>query len=188
MRVALVSMMTATLFLFGCGGTASVSVTLTDAPVDDAEKVEVTLADVSVHFVPQGQDGEQGQAGDEEAAVEDPETAGWHSVLTEEATYDLLVLKDNPVELGVAELGEGKITQIRLWLSETTAPTITIDGTAHEMTVPSGKIKLVRNFDVVPGEELGITLDFDAAASVTQAGNGDYKLQPTIQIVDDAGE
>ena len=35
-------------------GTTSLQVSLTDAPVDDAEKVEVTISEVSIHFVPKG--------------------------------------------------------------------------------------------------------------------------------------
>ena len=171
--------------LASCGGqadanTGKVKVTLQDAPFG-AEKVEVTISEVAVHFVPKGKDA---TAGDDEAASTDadPAKAGWRSVLSEERTFDLLKLKDNPTSLGELDLGEGKITQIRLYLSETKAPTITVGGTTTEMKVPSGKVKLVGKFDVTPGSETPINLDFDVEASLKQTGDK-FTLRPTIKLV-----
>ncbi len=169
--------------------TGTVTVTLQDTPAN-VEKLEVTLSEVSVHFVPQGnsedEDGDQnndGDSSDYETAGSDIDKPAWVNILSEEeATFDLILLKDNPTVLGSIELGEGKITQIRLYLSETTAPVATIDGIEHPVTVPSGKIKLVGQFDIVADHETVIRLDFDAAESLKENANG-YRLQPTIKIV-----
>jgi hypothetical protein len=171
--------------LVGCSGqtdvkTGKVKVTLQDAPFD-AEKVEVTISEVAVHFVPAGKDT---TAGDDAAASkdDDPLKAGWRAVLSEEKTFDLLKLKDNPTTLGELALGEGKITQIRLYLSEGKAPTITVGGATTEMKVPSGKVKLVAKFDVKPGSETPIKLDFDVESSLKQTGDK-YTLRPTIKLL-----
>ena len=180
----------ASVALAGCGDdeespkVGTVRVTLQDAPFN-AESVEVTIAEVAVHFVAKGgaeqPADEDGAAGGEEGGM----TTGWYRVGANNLTYDLLELEGAPTELGELEFGEGKITQIRMILAETPAPSITIDGTAHEMEVPSGKVKIVGNFDVVPGREIAIRLDFDAEASVKQKGNGGYTLQPTVKILRD---
>jgi hypothetical protein len=58
----------------------------------------------------------------------------------------------------------------------------------HELKVPSGYqsgIKLVREFEIVAGLTLDLVLDFDASASVVQAGNSEqYLLKPTIKVID----
>jgi hypothetical protein len=160
--------------------TGKVKVTLQDAPFG-AEKVEVTISEVAVHFVPKGKDA---KAGDEAAADtgDDPAKAGWRAVLSKETTFDLLKLKDNPTTLGELDLAEGKITQIRLYLAEGKAPTITVAGKTSEMKVPSGKVKIVGNFDVVPGSETPIKLDFDVEASLKQKGGG-YSMRPTVKLI-----
>lgn len=158
--------------------TGTVEVTLQDAPLD-AEKVEVTISEVSVHFVPKGKASGTSEAAD---TSNDPLKAGWRAVLSKETTFDLLKLKDNPSALGTLTLGEGKITQIRLWVSETKPPQITVKGQAFPMTVPSGKVKVVGNFDVKPGQKTQIKLDFDAAESVKKKGDS-YTLKPTIKLL-----
>lgn len=171
--------------LASCGGTAdgktgTVKVTLQDAPFG-AEKVEVTISEVAVHFVPKGG---KASAGDEDAAATDgdPMKAGWHAVLKGEKTFDLLALKDDPTTLGELALGEGKITQIRLLLSEDKAPTITVGGKTSEMNVPSGKVKITGNFDVKPGAETPIALDFDVESSLKQQGDK-FTMRPTVKLV-----
>lgn len=172
-----------TLALAGCGGgEGTVKVSLRDAPID-AEKVTVTISEVSVHYVP---DGDDGAAADDEQASNGEETIdkpGWINVLDGPVTYDLLTLKDNPTALGDLSLGEGKITQVRLYVATDPAPSVTIAGVDYPMEVSSDKIKIVGNFDVTADEEVAIDLDFDAAESVVEKGNGDYQLKPTIKLV-----
>ncbi len=160
--------------------TGTVRVTLQDAPAN-VEKLLVPVSEVAIHFVPQGQtetapDDAAADAGD------DPETAGWRTILAEEKTFDLLTLKDNPTDLGDLELVAGKITQIRLYISETAKTKVTVAGVEHEVEVPSGKVKIVGNVDVVPGDETVLALDFDALDSLKEQAGG-YKLIPTIKLL-----
>jgi hypothetical protein len=59
---------------------------------------------------------------------DDPYKAGWRVVLKDTQVFDLIALKDNPTQLGLLTLGEGKITQVRLVLAEENAATVTIGG------------------------------------------------------------
>ena len=49
--------------------------------------------------------------------------------------------------------------------------------------VPSGTLKLNREFDVPAGGATTILLDFDGDKSVHQTGNGKYKMTPVIGVV-----
>jgi hypothetical protein len=67
--------------------------------------------------------------------------------------------------LATSEVGAGKHTQIRLMIDYIEVNYI-VEETGEEVTVeasvPSGEIKLVHPFNVVEGETLTSTLDFDA--------------------------
>jgi hypothetical protein len=143
-----------------------------DAVPSGIESVRVTISEVVAHFVPAGGNGRgRGNGGG----------ASWTTLSAGEVTLDLMTLKDNPEVLGYGALGGGKITQIRLVVSETTPPVATIDGVDYELTVPSGTIKLVSAFCVSADSDTTITLDFDAAESVTLTDAG-YELRPTIKV------
>jgi hypothetical protein len=152
-------------FAVACGSGA-VRVNLTDAPLEGVSAVNVTIASVEAHF-----------AGGE----------GWTTLVSEEQTFNLLELRDGVIaKLGEVDVPAGKITQMRLHLSESAAPSIVDADGEHAMGVPSGYqsgIKLVGCFDVAADETTEITLDFDAAESVHVTGNGAYEMRPTIKIL-----
>jgi hypothetical protein len=174
-----------------------VRVTLQDQPAA-YEKVEVTIGEVAVHYVPKGDDdGDDGDGGTgattdggtvtdggpASTPMADPLRAGWHVVLSEQRTYDLLTLKDNPTELGEIELGEGKLTQIRLVLAEGGRHQVTVGGVAHDLSVPSNTVKLVRPITLDGDATTTVKLDFDALESVRHQGDR-YTLRPTIKLLD----
>ena len=115
---------------------------------------------------------------------DDPYKAGWRVVLKDTQVFDLIALKDNPTQLGLLTLGEGKITQVRLVLAEENAATVTIGGEQFPVSVPSGVIKLTGNFDIVAGQETAVKLDFDAQQSLKQNGQGEYRLQPVVKFIE----
>jgi hypothetical protein len=49
--------------------------------------------------------------------------------------------------------------------------------------IPSGDIRLNREFDVTMMTATTILLDFDGDQSVTQTGNGQYRMTPVITVV-----
>ena len=167
----------------GSGSTGKLSLSLTDAPAPEYKAVYVTISQIQVHRA----DAADGQ---------------WQTVLTPDATYNLLdLINGSTVPLGVADLPTGTYTQMRLILADTPDSYTNILGQPHpyanylissadeaiELKVPSGfqtGIKLVHTFDVESGRTVGLVLDFDAGRSVVKAGNsGKWLLKPTIKVI-----
>ncbi|MCG6535262.1 MAG: DUF4382 domain-containing protein [Syntrophales bacterium LBB04] len=56
-------------------------------------------------------------------------------------------------------------------------------GQNASMEIPSGEIKLNREFDVTAGRPTTILLDFDGNRSINQTRNNRYMMNPVISIV-----
>ena len=170
--------LSATLFSTGCGGgglssgTTSSSgtglqVSLIDAP-GNYEHVYVTVSSVS--------------------AVDG---SGTETVLNSQSqNIDLLTLQNVSKVIGSAGLPVGQYSQIRLTVSS--ASLVDNSGVTHTLVVPSGSqtgIKLVDNFTITANQTTAVTLDFNAAQSIVQAGNASspqgikYLLKPVIKVV-----
>ncbi len=167
----------------GDGSTGKLSLSLSDAPAPEYKAVYVTISQIQAHRA----DAAEGQ---------------WQTVLTPNATYNLLdLINGSNASLGVADLPTGTYSQMRLILADAPDSTINILGAHHpyanylitsadeaiELKVPSGfqtGIKLVHTFDVESGRTVGLVLDFDAGRSVVKAGNsGKWLLKPTIKVI-----
>ncbi len=162
----------------GPTGTGTLSVTIKDKPLDGVVALLVRFTDVSVHA--------------SGGAWEKLSFAGGAT----ERTCDLMQLKTAVDILGVGELDAGHYTQLRLTVADATifldgaptgvacAPTIappSVNG--KTVVVPSGVLKLNREFDLAATATTTILLDFDADQSVKQTGNGKYMMTPVINIV-----
>jgi Xaa-Pro aminopeptidase len=82
-----------------------------------------------------------------------------------------------------AELEAGTYTQIRLIVGDDN--TAVIDGTAHDLTVPSGAqtgIKIPHVFEVTTDTEHELVLEFDPDQSVVDSGGSGYLLKPVIGV------
>lgn len=138
------------------------TVQMTDAPADFL-KVNVEVVDVQVHH----------------------EIAGWTSLPTNAGIYNLLDLQNN-VSVALAShasVPAGKLNQLRLILGANNS-LITVTDT-FELKVPSGAetgLKMNLNHTLSPNKHMIIVLDFDAAASVVDQGNGSYSLKPVIKV------
>jgi hypothetical protein len=147
-------------------GTGRVIVRLTDAPAD-YDAVNLVVDGVTIH------------RGDDDGA------GGWETLSDDTITVDLLTLR-NGVFMTLADIvvPAGHYTQVRLHLGE--GSNVVVDGVTHPLTVPSGMqsgYKLVGEFDVPDGGLLDLMLDFDAARSIHQTGNGRYMLRPTVRVI-----
>jgi hypothetical protein len=111
-------------------------------------------------------------------------------------TCDLKKLKGYQDVLGTGPLTQGHYTQLRLEVVSATlyfdnaaagsacAPTIGAPaGASAAVKIPSGDIRLNREFDVTSAKATTILLDFDGDQSVRQTGNGDYQMTPVITVV-----
>ncbi|WP_346236939.1 DUF4382 domain-containing protein [Niabella insulamsoli] len=80
-------------------------------------------------------------------------------------------------------LPAGKIEQIRLLLNET-GNTVVVDGVPHDLTIPSGSqtgLKINFHQELEPDGVYKIGLDFDAARSIHQTGNGKFMMRPVVK-------
>lgn len=154
-------------------GTSRLTVYLTDAPADyDAVNIEVVGLQVK--------------------ASTDPGEGGWQTMPlpTTPVTYNLLEFT-NGMEtlLSSIELPAGKISQLRLILSNNN--TIAVNGVTEPLPleVPSGQesgLKFNIHADLIAGIEYKLWIDFDCARSVVVNGAGDYILKPVIRTFNEA--
>lgn len=174
----------------GGTGTGTLSLSLVDSSTDRFKAVYVTIDEVQVHL-PGGNE-------------DNPKS--WQSVemTASPMTVNLLELVNGVREdLGIAELGEGHYTQMRLIIGRNPEPgSINIfsqahphanyvienndESTVHELKVPSGfqsGYKVVAGFDINTKDTTELILDFDACRSVVEAGkSGQWLLKPTVKI------
>ena len=141
---------------------------LTDAPIDEADAVLITINTVDIRRAGGGP---------------------WQTFVGESRTFDLLSLTGGVNEmLGEQVLEPGEFTGIRLLVE---AAQIVIDGETFDLEVPSGDqrgIQLQGSFSIVTGETLDLMMDFDARKSITRRGQGNnFALKPIVRLVPTTG-
>ena len=174
---------------YACGSTTSPSgagnlrLMITDSPFSDAKSLLVTFSEVTAHRAEADWTKLPFAAAD--AATSAPTSR----------TCDLKKLVDAQDILGVGALPAGHYTMLRLVVSSATlyfdnastgpacAPTIAAPaGRSASITVPSGEVKLNRQFELT-AEAKTILIDFDGDRSIVETGNGSYRMTPVISIV-----
>jgi hypothetical protein len=169
-----------------CGGSAtgpsgapgSLTVLLKDSPFSDAKSLLVTFSEVSAHKA----EGEWTKL---------PFSGGASS-----RTCDIKKLVDAQDVLGTGPLTPGHYTMIRLEVTGATlyfdnaatgpacAATVTAPtGRSAPVDVPSGTVRLNREFDLTSTTATTMLLDFDGDKSVHETGNGKYMMTPVIGVV-----
>jgi hypothetical protein len=162
-------------------GTGNLSMMITDSPFTDAKAVFVTFSEVKVST-----DGTDWQ------------TINFADSATSR-TCDLKKLTDGAQDvLGVGTLLAGHYTQVRLVVSGATvyfdnestgatacAATLPVpDGASAPITIPSGVVKLNREFDVPEAGATTMLLDFKGDQSLLhETGSGVYMMRPVISVV-----
>lgn len=177
----------AVLPVFGCGGSSSsaptnqgtLTVRLTDSPFSDARAVLVTFSEVTAH--------RSGDGGFSTLPFSPPSAS---------RTCDLKRLVGAQDVLGSGPLPAAHYTQLRLVISGATlhfdngtsgpvcAPAIAAPaGRSAPVEIPSGEVRLNREFEVAAGNVTTITLDFDGERSIRQTESGRYVMTPVIAVV-----
>ena len=170
---------------FACGGSPSgpsgptgrMNLRVTDSPFSDARAVLVTFSEVTVHR----SDGDWAPVPFAAAATS--------------RTCDLKKLEHAEDVLGTGPLTAGTYTQLRLMIASATiyfdnpsvgtpcAPAIAAPpGTFAPLEIPSGEVKLNREFTLAADGATTMLLDFDGDQSIHQTGNGRYMMRPVIGI------
>ena len=161
------------------GQTGSLTVNLKDGPYADAMAMLVTFKSVSAHHA--------------DAEWQPLAFAGSAATLT----CDLKKLVNVFDVLGTGQLLAGHYTQLRVEVQSAalySSPTPLADpacaatmtppaGLIGSVEIPSGEVKLNRQFTIPEGGATKILIDFDGDRSVNAMGNGRFSMSPVINIV-----
>ena len=111
-------------------------------------------------------------------------------------TCDLKKLETSEDALGSAGLPTGHYTQVRLVVQSATlffdnastgsacATTITPPaGASSPVEIPSGEVKLNREFDITSSSSMTMLIDFDGDQSIHLTGDGRYMMSPVLTIL-----
>ena len=148
-----------------------VQIRLTDAPAQ-YDQVNIDIQKIQVH-----------SSGDEN--IED----GWQEMkLLNAGVYDLLQFNNGVDTLLVDEdMPSGNVSQMRLILGENN--TVVVDGVTYDLDTPSAQtsgLKFQIHDDFLAGIEYRLWIDFDAARSIVETGNGKFVLKPVIRTFNEA--
>lgn len=166
--------------LAGCGGggsgssSGSLTLQITDAPVDSAEAVVVVFTGVELK-----------PAGAQPFSVD----------FAQDKPIDLLALRGGKVaDLFTNQtVPAGAYEWVRLKIKadsvDQSASYIQIDGAQYNLVIPSGAetgLKLVRGFTVAQGSQTGFVIDFDLRKSVVAppGQQPNYYLRPALRLLD----
>lgn len=158
-------------------GQAHMDIKLTDAP-GDYQEVNIDVQALRIHFTPDSVDTTAGEG-------------KWIDLPVEPMKVNLLDLT-NGVDtlLASADLDPGHYRELRLILGPDNS--VMVDSTIQNLKVPSGQqsgYKIKFKTDLEAGEELDVTIDFDAGQSVHKAGNsGKYILKPVLKAFVENGD
>jgi hypothetical protein len=159
-------------------GTSTLTVMLKDSPFNDAKALLVTFSAVSAHL----------SGGD----FTPLSFVGGAS----SRTCDLKKLATAQDVLGTGPLSTGHYTELRLVVSSAAlyfdnassgsacASSIAAPaGRTTTVNIPSGDLRLNRQFDVTSAGTTTILLDFDGDQSVKDTGSGTYMMTPVLSVV-----
>ncbi len=141
--------------------TATLRVRLTDAPAD-YEALYIDVQELQINS----------------------DANGWESLALERpGIYNLLDFTNGlDTLLADAELPAGRVSQMRLVLGDEN--TLVRDGQTHDLGTPSAQTSGLK-FNIQADFEAGVAyelwIDFDAARSIIEKGNGGYSLKPVIR-------
>ena len=172
MKWVLTTTLATTVLFFACSkensssdqpGTTRLKINMTDAPLL-ADSVNVDIRQVRVNFR--------------------NDSIGWVDLQTQAGVYNLLGLQNGlDTLLAVGTVPTDTLQQIRLVLG--TNNSIVVNGVNYPLTIPSGaesglKINVSKNLH---SNLDSLTIDFDAALSIHQTGNGTYMLRPVLRVL-----
>jgi len=152
---------------------------VTDAPPEEeVTSIMVTVESVEVHKAA----AEQEQSANNSTYNSTDEEAGWLplDILAGNETFDLLQIQGIEEVLAVTELEPGKYTQIRMTIGNVQVRLG--NGNLTDVIVPSGKLKFIRNFNIVEGQTTALLFDFDAEKSVNITGSGQIIVKPVVKL------
>jgi plastocyanin len=121
-----------------------------------------------------------GSACKEAYANESAEESGWITVLNTSETFDLMALSGGVEKLITsAQMEPGTYNLIRLYVPNVT---VTINNQTQEAKMPSGKIDIAVQFEIIANSSSIALLDFNLNESLHMTGNGMIIMAPVIRV------
>ncbi len=108
-------------------------------------------------------------------------TSGWIPIIGAPPSFDLMDVIGVEAVLGSANVTAGSFTQIRMDVTEVVGETI--DNVPYTANVTSGKLRIVRPFNVGAGKRTILTLDFDGEKSLIRTGSGKFLFKPVVKLL-----
>jgi len=139
-----------------------IEIRVTDPPPPGVTSAVVHLENIEAHKVV----GEEGE---------------WILISEVPPSFDLLDINGVEETLAAVQTEAGSFTQIRM--DVTRVEVVTADGDEITATVPSGKLKIVRPFNVEGGVTTVLTLDFDGDESLVITGAGTALFNPVVKLL-----
>ncbi|MFM6954149.1 MAG: DUF4382 domain-containing protein [Sphingobacteriaceae bacterium] len=143
---------------------ATLKVRLTDAPAN-FQKVLIDIQDLQIN------------------ASSDENGGTWQSLPIKKGVYNLLDFRNGlDTLLADVELPSGSISQMRLVLGANNQ--VEVGDQYYDLTTPSAQqsgLKFNVQAELTPGITYKLWIDFDAARSIVQRGNGSFSLKPVIR-------
>ncbi len=103
--------------------------------------------------------------------------------------FDILKFRNGRDTLIASQtIPSGTLKEVRLVL-ESTGNYVRVGGVNYDLKTPSGQssgVKLKVQEDLLDGVAYTLLLDFDAAKSIVETGNGKYILKPVIRAIPNA--
>jgi len=170
----IVFVFSALVLMSGCsksdsGGNAVLHVMLTDAPAD-YDQVLIDIQDVQIH------------------TSENDAEGSWQSLEVNAGVYNLLDFRNGmDTLLGTIALPPGEVSQMRLILGPNNQ--LVTNGNTYDLDTPSGQqsgLKFNIHAILVEGITYTLWIDFDAARSIVERGNGEFGLKPVIRTYTEA--
>lgn len=114
------------------------------------------------------------ESDDEEADSEDGDD-GFSTIDLDDATVDLTeVVGDKAIGVFEGELEAGRYSKIELYASNVEG---VVDGESVGVKIPSGKLQIVKPFEITPDEPVSFVFDINV---VKKGNTGEYNLLPVI--------
>lgn len=143
-----------------------------DAPADWIN-INVTFSAVMIHqadyeYANESDDNETED--DSEDNETDDDGGEWITISLEQHTIDLKAYVDVSALLASGNISTGKYTQIRIVVDSVTGTMV--NGTVVEFKVPSGTLKINKQFTIEEDETTQLTVDIDLSKSIIENSSG----------------
>lgn len=150
---------------------------VTDPPPADVKKAIIYLSNIEVHRV----------SVNVTDNISDNASGGeWIPVLGAPPSFDLMDVIGVTALLGSINITAGSFTQIRMDVDRVEVTTTAGDNFTAE--IPSGKLRIVRPFNVSPGLRTVLTIDFDGEKSLIVTGKGKALFKPVVKLLVEGGK